>query len=239
VTALDSAAMMITTSRKVPMISLIRLAAVLRIAGPVEKHASLEPASGVCDQCGRKCSHPRIAPTNAPSNCAMKKGRKLAQLPLVIATASETAGLMCAPGLPHACATATPAITAANHPVAMTIQPELLPLVLPSTTLATTPLPNRIRTRVPMNSPMSCLSILFFKVPGLSGGSDSPKFGHAADFHPLAHEDVAVMIPGGSVRIHELARDELAAVFGGARRIAFFSAAHADHQLVVLVEDVD
>ena len=41
------------TSMNVPMISLIRLATVLRIAGPVLKTASLRPGSSVSAQCGR------------------------------------------------------------------------------------------------------------------------------------------------------------------------------------------
>ncbi len=41
------------TSNAVPMISVIRFAAVLRIAGPVEKTASLRPGSSVSPQCTR------------------------------------------------------------------------------------------------------------------------------------------------------------------------------------------
>ena len=41
------------TSMNVPMISLIRLATVLRIAGPVLKTASFRPGSSVSAQCGR------------------------------------------------------------------------------------------------------------------------------------------------------------------------------------------
>ena len=39
------------TSTKVPMISVIRFAAVLRIAGPVQKTASFRPGSSVSAQC--------------------------------------------------------------------------------------------------------------------------------------------------------------------------------------------
>ena len=41
------------TSMKVPMISVTRLAAVLRIAGPVQKTASLRPGSSVSGQWGK------------------------------------------------------------------------------------------------------------------------------------------------------------------------------------------
>ena len=41
------------TSMNVPMISVIRLAAVFRIAGPVQKTASFSPGSSVSGQCGR------------------------------------------------------------------------------------------------------------------------------------------------------------------------------------------
>src|SRR3982751_1967229 len=43
-------------------------------------------------------------------------------------------------------------VTAVAQPVAMTIQPELFPLVRWSTTLATTPSPRTIRSAVPKNS---------------------------------------------------------------------------------------
>ena len=45
---------MISTNRNVPMTSLIKLAQVFLMAGPVEKQASFEPASGVSAQCGMK-----------------------------------------------------------------------------------------------------------------------------------------------------------------------------------------
>ena len=41
------------TSTNVPMISVMRLATVLRIAGPVENTASFRPGSSVTAQCGR------------------------------------------------------------------------------------------------------------------------------------------------------------------------------------------
>src|SRR5205085_3353103 len=117
----------------------------------VEKTASFKPGSSVSFQCGRKCSQASTAPTNAPSNCAMKKAGTLEKSPELIATASVTAGLMCAPGEPQAMAVATPSITASPHPVAITIQPAPSAFDLLSTTLATLPLPSRHSTSVPMN----------------------------------------------------------------------------------------
>ena len=61
-----------------------------------------------------------------------------------------TAGLMCAPLT--RCEQSTPTYTPSAQPAVMTIQPELLPLVRESTTLATTPLPKIMRIAVPMNS---------------------------------------------------------------------------------------
>ena len=60
-----------------------------------------------------------------------------------MATASVTAGLMCAPGLPQAIAVKIPAITARPHPVVMTIQPEPSPFDFLRRTLATTPSPKQ------------------------------------------------------------------------------------------------
>src|SRR3982751_4212037 len=55
----------------------------------------------------------------------------------------------------------TPLITASAQPAVMTIQPEPSPFDLRSSTLATTPLPIRMSTIVPMNSPRNRLSTLF------------------------------------------------------------------------------
>jgi hypothetical protein len=63
-----------------------------------------------------------------------------------------TAGLRCAP-LDEADAN-TPVNTAMAHPKVITIHPPLLPLVLFSNTLATTPSPKVINKAVPMISEM-------------------------------------------------------------------------------------
>src|SRR6185503_19584819 len=63
------------------------------------------------------------------------------------------AGLRLAPGLPNAWATTTPQRTAMAHPVVTTIQPASDAKVRRRVTLAQTPLPRRMRTRVPRNSP--------------------------------------------------------------------------------------
>jgi hypothetical protein len=67
-----------------------------------------------------------------------------------IAIATVTAGFKCAP-LNFAEQNA-PMKTASPQPIAMTIQPELLPFVRARTTFATTPLPNRMSKAVPTNS---------------------------------------------------------------------------------------
>jgi hypothetical protein len=69
------------------------------------------------------------------------------------ATARVTAGLICAPGLPHAIAVKMPAVTPSPHPVAIPIHPAPSPLDFLSRTLATTPSPNRTNTIVLINSP--------------------------------------------------------------------------------------
>ena len=61
-----------------------------------------------------------------------------------------TAGLMWAPLMRPTAYTAM--ATAMAHPVVITIHPEAWPLVLPRTTLATTPSPRRMRIIVPMIS---------------------------------------------------------------------------------------
>src|SRR5438132_1159818 len=68
---------------------------------------------------------------------------------------SVTAGFKCASLLPHAIDVNTPAITANAQPAVMTIHPLPSAFVPLSSTPATTPLPRRIRTIVPRNSPSS------------------------------------------------------------------------------------
>src|SRR2546430_12100887 len=63
-----------TIKHTVAIISQSKFAGKLRIAGAVQKTASLVAGSGVCVQCGRKTSQTRIAPTNAPRNCAAQNG---------------------------------------------------------------------------------------------------------------------------------------------------------------------
>src|SRR5215472_3066146 len=70
-----------------------------------------------------------------------------------MAAAKVTAGLMCASGLPKATAVKMPHNTANAQPVVMTIQPAPSAFERFSSTLATTPSPNRISTSVPANSP--------------------------------------------------------------------------------------
>ena len=104
-------------------------------------------------QCGRKFNQTSTAPAIAPSICATTKGATLEKSPVLTATPSVTAGFRCASGLPHAIAVKTPVITAKAHPVVITIQPAPSALLRLSSTLATTPLPIRMRIIVPMNSP--------------------------------------------------------------------------------------
>src|SRR5881227_2359469 len=96
----------------------------------------------------------------APSNCAGKYTGILLKSPVLTATPNVTAGLRCASGLPHAMAVKTPVITASAQPAVITIQPEPSPFDFRSSTLATTPLPIRMSTIVPMNSPRNRLSSL-------------------------------------------------------------------------------
>src|SRR3954453_157522 len=77
----------------------------------------------------------------------------LEKSPVLTAKPSVTAGFKCASALPQAIAVKTPVITANAHPVVITIQPAPSALLFLSRTLATTPLPIRMRTSVPMNSP--------------------------------------------------------------------------------------
>src|SRR5947208_4449639 len=149
----------------VAIISHRKLAGMLRIAGCVQKMPSFAGASSVSFQCGKYTSQTNTAPANAPSTCAIQNGPTLDQFFERIATASVIAGLICAPGLPHATAVQIPATTAIPQAVAITIQPELSPLDFFSKTLATTPSPNTISTRVPMNSPRNgpCMVISLFR----------------------------------------------------------------------------
>src|ERR1700736_5716266 len=143
-----------TTRQMVAMISLSKFAGKFRIAGVLQNTASFAALSGVSLQCGRYTSQTRVAPTNAPKNCAAQNGPTVDQFPDNNADAKVTAGLICAAGLPHATAVQIPATTAIPHAVVITIQPEFSPLVFFSRTLATTPSPKRINTSVPMNSPI-------------------------------------------------------------------------------------
>src|SRR5260221_11508974 len=58
----------------------------------------------------------------------------------------------------------TAVYTAIAQPKVITIHPPLLPLVLLSTTFATTPSPNMMSIAVPINSPRKGLMLIFFKV---------------------------------------------------------------------------
>src|SRR5580704_4231706 len=73
--------------------------------------------------------------------------------PLRTAIPIVTAGFKCASLLPQAIEVNTPAITANAHPAVITIQPLASAFDFFSTTPATTPLPSRISTAVPRNSP--------------------------------------------------------------------------------------
>jgi hypothetical protein len=90
------------------------------------------------------------APRNSP---ARYTGTLLQVTPPLIASAIVTAGFRC-PLPPTATDVNTPTNTAIAQAVVMTIQPELLPLVLLNKTLATTPSPSRIRNIVPITSPI-------------------------------------------------------------------------------------
>src|ERR1051325_491265 len=92
------------------------------------------------------------------------------------------AGLRCA-SLSEAEAT-TPTKTASAQPSVMTIQPELFPLVPLSSTLATTPSPNRISNAVPINSPRNGFMNLLFRCDRLRAAGDAARdeFADARDF---------------------------------------------------------
>src|SRR6266571_1132920 len=92
-----------------------------------------------------------VAPRNAPSICAaMWPGTEAhANLPME-ARPIVTAGFKCAPLKAPTAYTAT--ATPNAHPAVMTIHPLFWPLVLLSTTLATTPSPRMINSMVPSTS---------------------------------------------------------------------------------------
>ncbi len=93
-------------------------------------------------------------PTNPPAICATMYMGTFAQGKAPIeARAMVTAGLRCAPLMLFTQYTAI--VTPNAQPAVITIQPELLPLVLLRTTLATTPSPSMIRIAVPKTSARS------------------------------------------------------------------------------------
>src|ERR1035437_860139 len=136
-----------------PSPSVTRLELRLSIAGDVPKQANFVSGSGVTSQCGRKFSQTNTAPAIAPNNCARAKGASFEKSPVLMATPKVTAGLRCASGLPQAMAVNTPVITAKAHPAVIASHPPPSALLRLSNMLATAPLPIRMRTIVPMNSP--------------------------------------------------------------------------------------
>ena len=123
----------------------------LRIAGAVLKQASFRPGSSVSRQWSRYASHTSVAPMNAPTNSPAKySGTSPHSVLPSIANPNVTAGFRCAPlNWPTA---NTPTMTAMPQPNVMTIQPEFWPFDRFSSTHATTPLPSRIRSAVPITS---------------------------------------------------------------------------------------
>src|SRR5258708_13418305 len=87
-----------STSAKPPMTSDTKLAQGCRMAGDVEKTASLLSGSGVTLQCGKYASHTITAPRNPPATCAAMYMGTLAHgnLPLH-PRAIVPPGLRCAP----------------------------------------------------------------------------------------------------------------------------------------------
>src|SRR3954454_23988166 len=73
----------------------------------------------------------------------------------------------------------------------MTIQPEPSPFDLRSSTFATTPLPIRMSTSVPMNSPRNRLSTLFLHPIERPRDCLLPEV-----VHPLAPRRVHIRLPG-------------------------------------------
>ena len=59
----------------------------------------------------------------------------------------------------------TPHMTANAHPAVIAIQPAFCALDLLRSTLATTPLPSRMRTIVPMNSPKRVRLFIDYSLP--------------------------------------------------------------------------
>ena len=155
------------TSIAVPMISVMRFGTVLRMAGPVENTASLRPASDVSSQCARYASHTSTAPMNAPTNWpTMSVPTSPQATEPWYASAIVTAGLRCATPPVTATLERMPMRTAMAHANVMTIQPALWAFDLFRSTPATTPSPSRIRTAVPMTSPMN----MQFHLPGRPDG---------------------------------------------------------------------
>src|SRR5580658_9952332 len=64
-----------------------------------------------------------------------------------------------------------------------------------------------------------------------------PQLGYAADLDPLTDEDIAGMIENRAVRVHELARNKLAAVRCGSGRVSFQALAEVNDDLIILVKD--
>src|SRR5437763_2903338 len=87
-----------STRMIVPMISVRRFAPWLRMAGAVQKTASLDDGLSVTDQWGRYASHTTPAPRNAPGSwAAMETGTEAhANLPMEARTI-VTAGFKRAP----------------------------------------------------------------------------------------------------------------------------------------------
>src|ERR687897_98960 len=139
------------TSTNVPITSVMKLLTGLRMAGAVLKQASFRPGSSVSLQWSRYASHTSVAPMNAPTNSpAQYSGTSPQSMLPATASPSVTAGLRCAPLNWLTANTAT--MTAMPHPNVMTIQPEFCPLDRFSSTHATTPLPSKIRSAVPITS---------------------------------------------------------------------------------------
>src|SRR5919197_4427867 len=96
-----------------------------------------------------------MAPVMPPSSWATRYGANLEKLPARAANPSVTAGFRCAALDPQAIAVNTPAMTANAQPAVITIQPLPSALVPLSSAPATTPLPSKMSTIVPRNSPSS------------------------------------------------------------------------------------
>src|SRR5580693_8082132 len=66
------------TRTRVPIISLIKFAAKLRMAGMVQKQSNLKSLFSVSFQCGKKCSRTRTAPRKATAICDTMYGASFA-----------------------------------------------------------------------------------------------------------------------------------------------------------------